>query len=604
MARCQFLLVRTRLKLYKKVASNYKFISERLQATKSVRLGLPRFTDVPLAMASSIPQGQGPAVIPPYAITPEDHLKYHSLFLSYDTDKDGYACCKIVTIVVGVVSHFSLLPFFVLLSFLQGSEAVAVFSKSGLTQDVLRAIWALADDDKDSVLSPKEFAVAFHLIVCVSKRGLPVPEVLPPPLATFLQRAPVDPTKTATAPAAVSQPVPVAKATTAPMVTAPVTVAPVAVPVSVNKVSVSDAFGEIETRPLPPASLSSAAVPSSSLASSDVAELSQSLTAVTDVSKKAISLQQASMDLGERTTDSLKMMVKRLREDKVTMNSAVAQAESELEQVKLKQQAALAELDSLRQEMAVLQGKLAACSGETGTVKDGLVALREERASLVASRDRLRGELQALSGDIETTAMSLGSSDRLSAELVVQRGRESLETVLLRSEIAVLRDFAASLQAEKQNSSARLDVLQKQLQTSTKKSSPQQQELAEARRENESLRKEKDELLQKITAMSSTDSNPNPSKLSASAGMVSPLINRQTREYLSSISTPIPVSTFLSVELPMSTLPRMSPLDSPLDSPLVSSRRRLKSRACEPYIDDPDEKENQSVQPVPEAKEV
>ena len=47
MARCQFLLVRTRLKLYKKVASNYKFISERLQATKSVRLGLPRFTDVP-----------------------------------------------------------------------------------------------------------------------------------------------------------------------------------------------------------------------------------------------------------------------------------------------------------------------------------------------------------------------------------------------------------------------------------------------------------------------------------------------------------------------------------------------------------------------------
>ena len=42
------------------------------------------------------------ASVGPYAITPVDHFKYHQIFLSYDTDKDG---------------------------FLTGQEAVAVFGK-------------------------------------------------------------------------------------------------------------------------------------------------------------------------------------------------------------------------------------------------------------------------------------------------------------------------------------------------------------------------------------------------------------------------------------------------------------------------------------------
>jgi epidermal growth factor receptor substrate 15 len=39
-------------------------------------------------------------------------------------------------------------------------------------------VWALSDVDKDNHLNKEEFAIAFHLIVCASKRDLPVPEVL------------------------------------------------------------------------------------------------------------------------------------------------------------------------------------------------------------------------------------------------------------------------------------------------------------------------------------------------------------------------------------------------------------------------------------------
>lgn len=46
----------------------------------------------------------------------------------------------------------------------------------------LRQIWQLADADGDSKLSLAEFCVGMHLIVCVSKKGLPCPATRPPSL--------------------------------------------------------------------------------------------------------------------------------------------------------------------------------------------------------------------------------------------------------------------------------------------------------------------------------------------------------------------------------------------------------------------------------------
>lgn len=54
---------------------------------------------------------------------------------------------------------------------------------------MLKRIWALSDADKDGMLDRNEFHIAFHLALCASKRGMPVPEVLPRELAQLLSTA-------------------------------------------------------------------------------------------------------------------------------------------------------------------------------------------------------------------------------------------------------------------------------------------------------------------------------------------------------------------------------------------------------------------------------
>ena len=122
-------------------------------ATVGVKFEPPNFVDVPLQLptapsgsspmpggspmpmpgGSPIPNGAPLGMVgnngpPPYAITPEDHARYHELFLKTDVNNDGKVA---------------------------GKEAVELFRKSGLPQDVLKNIWAMADHDKDNFLSPK-----------------------------------------------------------------------------------------------------------------------------------------------------------------------------------------------------------------------------------------------------------------------------------------------------------------------------------------------------------------------------------------------------------------------------------------------------------------
>jgi hypothetical protein len=73
-----------------------------------------------------------------------------------------------------------------------GPEAFAFFSSSGLSADVLRSIWFLADVGKDGKLDPDEFAIAVHLVRKI-RGGSPVPATLPDALRPQASKQHVDP---------------------------------------------------------------------------------------------------------------------------------------------------------------------------------------------------------------------------------------------------------------------------------------------------------------------------------------------------------------------------------------------------------------------------
>ena len=68
--------------------------------------------------------------------------------------------------------------------------------------------------------------------------------------------------------------------------------------------------------------------------------------AITEVSRKAIAVQKAALDDGERTADAIKGLVKKLREDKITLAAMLGQAEGDLAQVQQKQRTVLSVLYS------------------------------------------------------------------------------------------------------------------------------------------------------------------------------------------------------------------------------------------------------------------
>eukprot|EP00612_Vaucheria_litorea_P001929 CAMPEP_0171456600 /NCGR_PEP_ID=MMETSP0945-20130129/3019_1 /TAXON_ID=109269 /ORGANISM="Vaucheria litorea, Strain CCMP2940" /LENGTH=574 /DNA_ID=CAMNT_0011982051 /DNA_START=368 /DNA_END=2092 /DNA_ORIENTATION=- len=143
---------------------------ETLLAESSKTLPLPSFSDIPappMGLVSLGTNSQSPKQNnqeDPYYISSEDQERFESLFPSYDPDRDG---------------------------FITGNEAVPLFNKSGLSRSVLKEIWDIADADRDSRLSLTEFISAMHLIVCVSKRNLPVPTSLPQSLKEKLVSAPM-----------------------------------------------------------------------------------------------------------------------------------------------------------------------------------------------------------------------------------------------------------------------------------------------------------------------------------------------------------------------------------------------------------------------------
>lgn len=100
------------------------------------------------------------APVDPWAVTPQEIAKYELLFSQSGPSLSGH---------------------------IETQTAITLFQQTGLTQEQLAKVWALADIDKDNKFSKLEFSVALHLIEGKRLKGMEIPDVLPPSIIQGLQ---------------------------------------------------------------------------------------------------------------------------------------------------------------------------------------------------------------------------------------------------------------------------------------------------------------------------------------------------------------------------------------------------------------------------------
>ncbi|OMP84721.1 putative calcium-binding protein [Diplodia seriata] len=125
-----------------------QFSGQNTGRTQSPLSGRPQFATPP---QSAQPTGND------WLITPQEKSSYDNLFSKVDTQGRG---------------------------FITGEQAVVFFSDSGLPEEVLAAIWDLADINSEGQLNRDEFAVAMYLIR--QQRPKPGVQFLPPSLPPAL----------------------------------------------------------------------------------------------------------------------------------------------------------------------------------------------------------------------------------------------------------------------------------------------------------------------------------------------------------------------------------------------------------------------------------
>jgi hypothetical protein len=227
-----------------------------------------------------------------YAIAPEDVVRYDGLFASYDKDGDGY---------------------------IQGAEAVAIFSQSGLDVNVLRTIWALADDDKDSRLTREEFAVAFHLILCIGKKGLPLPPGLPAPLRSFIANKGIVSSTPVNVQYAQSKQSEISQKQSTPQV--------------LNHSKEGQAAATITVTPIPTTQGVPGVQPLSHsnpvIDPRDVTDMTGAVSSIGDAAKKLTQSHNVSIEASENVLSAIKALIQKLNTERIALTAAAANAESD-----------------------------------------------------------------------------------------------------------------------------------------------------------------------------------------------------------------------------------------------------------------------------------
>eukprot|EP01125_Pyxidicula_operculata_P000975 TRINITY_DN1084_c6_g1_i1.p1 TRINITY_DN1084_c6_g1~~TRINITY_DN1084_c6_g1_i1.p1 ORF type:complete len:624 (-),score=197.73 TRINITY_DN1084_c6_g1_i1:109-1980(-) len=130
-----------------------------IQEASASQIPLPKFQNVPYPQPEQ-PQQQAQNKPKEFSwSSPPDVIqKFASLFNATDSDRDG---------------------------FINGQQALQIFSASGVPNNTLAHVWELADGDRDGRLDVKEFCLAMYVISAI-KAGQQIPSPLPPVLLSSI----------------------------------------------------------------------------------------------------------------------------------------------------------------------------------------------------------------------------------------------------------------------------------------------------------------------------------------------------------------------------------------------------------------------------------
>ena len=468
----------------------------------------------------------------PYSINATDHLNYDKMFRDFDEDKDGY---------------------------LSGSEVVKVFSQSGLDVDVLRKVWELADADKDSKLNSKEFAVGFHLIVCVRNKKLPLPDGLTPGLLNFLANAPDMPQPQSQAQPTGIQTPPPGTTTVAPSVTTPARAAAAETLVSVAQqpitrpqtMSIDDAFSNMDsdlsndnrsrirtasngsqgdagippaltpttaTTPMASSSAAAAAAVGAAVGASSpmpmstsmplvgqgqVNEINDGVNSVLDSSKRAMAVQRVASETTEKAIASLKTLSVKLGTEKVSMSASLNGAEQDVQEMERRLADVLQDVASMSQQNESLRSQLKEITSKQTGTEQSLFTAKEQHKTLTKENEGLQASIAAAERDVISFSMKLGEStealDNANANAAashIEANKVAGEISALQSEIASLRSINTILMTRKNGVTEELEGL-RQRATAAETAVATAQEIAkEMESKVNNLTKEKENLQQ------------------------------------------------------------------------------------------------------------
>jgi len=442
--------------------------------------------------------GAGAGRVDQYAMSDQDKTKYGQHFGNYDSNKDG---------------------------FVEGSEAVALFSKSGLPRESLSKVWELSDMDKDNKLSLHEFCVAMHLIVCVSKKGLPMPTTVPDCLREQPQGATrrssignafanidvVSPRTSAVLSPRDEVPLGGSALDMAPPAQAPAPAPsrPSIVP-QLDLKKVSSGMGVTSTAPAEKPSMtkqtsnSSPAMPPAT--SETVKELGSVSESMMGTAQKVMAVNEAALASQDSAISSLKSLVQRLNAEKISLNSSLQSSKQEF-------QKGSEQLNQLAMEMSRLQEELKLLKTQKEEQEEAIVLQKEQILQFDSNKKNLLADIQRMTQDV---ADLNNEKDKLAMEVhnmemeknKIEAGTQSLGMVFeehtqdinrIQSELQMIKQIYSTQQQAQVNAQAAVQTLQAQRQNAQNSLASAQQAFDTQRRNVDQAKQERAALSQQFT---------------------------------------------------------------------------------------------------------